>query len=560
MERFSIQFKKLSFYFALFFVLNLVFFLFSRNEMVENGVYYRYFQSIIHDGDFNIFNQFSDGLDKWMVTTTYNHPDYHSPFISALLLAPFSFFKLFLPVHLAVENVLGFQYFFTLSLVVLIILEGYSLVLRSDDKKFKTIFCLLFFTTAAFWQTFVDSTEMSIVCLAFSLILFFELYKILLNEDHSTLVLAMALGIFSLIKADGLFYAMVIPPFFLLRGNFKKCLLIALFLVLSQGQFYLMNFIRLGEFSIHNPVISTNYFYLVSNLIGPNGLFLKNPLMFFVILTMIHQTFYSEHRNDRQIIGIGLLIIILKCMALSFNISPVENELSSRHLITEMPFMAYALLLIFRRRMKLLMSIFLIFLFVNFYDLYGYFLTDRTTSNYNYYFTRLLPWDLAKNNVHLLLDFFKNNNLFIKTNLMLVGTYSFLSALFLSFLLVLQSLTPSSFRRGMLCYLLGIIILYGGSNYFLNPSNTEKMKQEGLFLKSVVAKGNAIYYDEVLDMINQVESSANRYGIPSREEVQLFQKNYLESVVNNIVYDPIDFKEGLKKNKIRKSFWQMKYP
>ena len=290
----SIKINNLLILFLTFFLLNLVFYFFSQKHFSENGVYYKYFQSMIQDKDFNIFNQFSNPFDLWSATVKHNHIDYHSPFFSALTLVPYGFFKLILN-HISIDNeILGLQLFFTLSLTVLVVLKNYVF---DDKKNYNFFFIAILVSNAALYELFINPCDLSLICLSFSLIIFLELHRILRNPKRSVVTLGLTLGLFSILKNEGIIYPLVILPFLFNKIEINKFLKILGIVFFCLAQILIVNYNRYGVIYISNPVLTFNHYYVFSYLFGPNGLLIKNPTSAFSLISMIYFMLFSTVKN-----------------------------------------------------------------------------------------------------------------------------------------------------------------------------------------------------------------------------------------------------------------------
>lgn len=542
--------------FSLFFVLFLFFFYLShRYEFFENGVGIRYFKSIIEDGDFNIFNQYTDPLDLWMATKSYNHPDYHSPFITVLLYIPYIFLDLFTSLNATAKPLLYFQIYFLLAAGIALILQRPFFETPKDDKIYKSLFVTLIFSTGAFWFTFFDPTEFSAVCLLISTFVFYEIYEHIKNPARSSNFLIFALGYFWILKQDGVFYVATVGLLFLANKNFKNIIKLMFSVAFFQLQLSLFNYIKLGTLDIKYFVVEFDHSFMWQYFFSCNGLFIKTPIYFLLFIAALFELFKLKNKNLLKMLYISLFAILLKAFVIGFIITPIPAYLASRHSISDTPAWTFIAYLSYIRRPKSTLILLGAMILFNIYHIYSIFLSYHNPIGFSYLFNSILPWSVAVNNFHLLIQYFNNQFNFIKYNFSLIIELSILGALFLTMIFAIQNFFPRFFKYSFITLILLIISSFSFLNYKNNYKNALKMKSEGAFNHAVIAKGAAIYYDEVFSIIEHNKLSLEFTHKPSWEEIEKFQTNYVKSTIEGIIYDPTDFSKNLKNNIVRKSFW-----
>ncbi len=554
----SISSRKIVIVFILFFLANIVFFLIShRFTLFENGVYFKYFQSMVNDLDFNIFNQFTHPYDRWMATANYNHPDYHSPFITSLLFVPYLFsliFTLFQPEDLN-NPLVSHHLFFTALLFIPVMIGGY-LKKHSEIKSFREWFYFLIFSTGTLWYSFVEPSELSALCLIFTTILFFELFQ-MDEENNNWWIFSLALGFFSVLKPDGVFYLLAILPLFIMRKKWKELLFIFSIPLFYQAQILLINYIRFGGLLARSPILIFNHTYILDYLFGPSGLVTKTPVHFLILVLMLYHLSTAKEKRDKLIMGLGLLAVLFKAITVSFAITPIIDNLVNRHAIPELPFFAYALYLSFKDKKVLGRFLLGLFILFNIYDLYGC-VVNLVDPKYYYYTERMLPLQMALAHTPDVLRFFKTNLDLFEQNLSLILFLSVQASLFMTFMYWLHLKYEHKFRYGFLISLLVLTTIFTAIDISNNKNHSRFMVRKHLYDQTVIVKGNAIYYDEVMDMIFHTKLVSFYYNKPDRQTIEDYQKNYLSDVEKNIIYDPTNFSTDLKAGKPRPSFWQIK--
>lgn len=554
--------KKILRYFLTFFVLNMLILMLTHGfDEFENGVYLKYLYSIVKDGDFNIFNQFQGQFDRWMVTPTFNHFDYHSPFFSSLLIVPYFLFKLFawnIPQNLPFW---GNQLFITLVLLAFVFVIQISKEIKLKQFTLLGLMILGTVLMGGIWNLLFEPSELSFIQLIFSLIIFHELY--LLFDDKKTtspFILALALGTFSSLKFDGLFYALIISVILLYSKEVKFFLTSLFFIVLNQLEVAGVNYIRFNKWFLQNPIlISGHPNYILYCLFGPNGWFVKAPALIFIFIAMIYQSCTEEKIRDRLLMFSGISIVTLKALAVGTCIIPVTDYFANRVIVTEIPFFSYSLYLLYVRGQKFKKIFWLgvgLFSFYGLYSLSGWLFTKYAFFDYRLSYTFPLKILLNLNFVRMnLLELWSFFTRYFATITFLSG----LSAAFLTINLVAQNKRPRQYRLIFLSAITLFSITFSLLNFSQNKKNVAKMKAAGEFRNVVVLKEGAIYFDEVMDMIEHGERVSAQIGVPSKSMLENFKNSYLKELEENIIYDPTNFSTDLKKGIIRKSFWQLKF-
>jgi hypothetical protein len=227
-------------------------------------------------------------------------------------------------------------------------------------------------------------------------------------------------------------------------------------------------------------------------------------------------------------------------------------------IITETPFYAYSALLLFLQYPKLKSILkFALVMFV----VWGIYTTMGWGIDQSQFDFRLVSF-LSPTRFYTALlqagDSFFSLWLGFKFHYKAVIMMSFISAAFLGINLFLHDLNPQKYRTYFLVLFISISMTFSLLNVLNNASNVDKMKTAGVFNRAVVLRGSAIYYDEVLDILNFGRKISIQLGKTDKNWMNDFQAKYISEVLSNIVYDPTSFSDDLRKGIIRPSFWQLK--
>jgi hypothetical protein len=540
-------------------MLNFVFFFLShRYEFFENGVGLKYFQSIIQDGDFNIFNQYSDAIDRWMVTKTYNHPDYHSPFIAVVLYIPYLFFKVFSLSAVMSSELMYYQLYFLAAIAVVLVLKNPLFESVTEDKIYKFFFAGLILSTGAFWFIFFDPTEYSAVCLFFSSIVFYEIYKHIKDPIRSPWLLVLPLGFFWILKTDGVFYVAAVGLFFLITRRWRNLFFLLLAIGLFQAQLSLVNYIKLGTLDIKYYAVVFDHSYTWQYFFSTNGLFVKTPIFLVLFIAAFIELFKLKETGLRGMLYFSLFVILLKAFIMGFIITPIPPYLASRHSISDIPAWAFIAYLAYKRMPKIISMAFAVLIIFNFYHLYSVFLSYHLGDSFDYPFHSVLPWETATKNFHFFVQYLHSQFNSFSQNFKLIIQLSVCGSLFLTFLVIAQEKFQRFSKYGLGVLLIFLSLSFSYMNYQNNSANTLKLKAEGVFDKAVIAEGAALYYDEIFSIIDHNKKTHNYIQKPDMIEIEKYQQDFLQLTLQGIIYDPTEFTENLKNNIIRKSFWSAK--
>jgi hypothetical protein len=560
-----IQSKNCKNLFTLFSILicaNLFLLFFVRNSpQFENGVYLKYLNSILEDHDFNIINQFSEVQNKWLITQSFNHFDYHTPFISSLLVIPFSLFstigswaKVLLPKEFLEQQ---FFIFLTLFTTLFIFIE----IKKSSIQKNYFIFFLL--TTILIGcapVSFFIPSELSYIQIIFSFFILLNLIKIFEKDEVSSFSLAICVSSFLLFKFDGFYYFLATVLILFIFKKWRSLIFTFTFSAISFVLIMNTNLIRFNSALNPNPILFLSHRnYIDFTLFGANGWFTKSPFLFFLILTMVMQLILEKNIKIKAIILFALIVFFSKALSIGTGLVPVADYQANRVIITEIPFFTYSLMIFYESikknyRDKLIFILFLFFLY-SIYSFWGWFLNS---TSFDFRINYFMPLNTLVTNISFFKYSFINSLEIFKNNYVGYLFVSLLTSLTLTTWYYLCLQKRIKIDTAIFVFIFITSIYFSINNNLFNAKNANTMRQDGLLKNAVILKGSAIYYDEVIDMIEYGEVVSRKFGTPTLDSIYEFRNQFLSNVQENIIYDPIDFKTGLINGKIRKSFWQMK--
>lgn len=546
------QFTVFSFLTFAFFILSLQFMEF------ENGVYLRYLKSMLHDFDFNIINQFSDPLDRWMITPKYNHPDIRSPFISILLFFPYLLTNgILIPwrEHF-IQQIPYFSYYiaYLLSSVAIFRIESN---LETSYKRM-LFFCLI--SSVGVWYFLFDPGEPSLLCVPLTTYIFVNFFFYHQNSRSHKISILVALSLFLLLKPDAYFW--FIPSLFLiLQTRDKK--FISYSVLLFSFAFFMIHLTNRARFGVDTTFISVLQFDTWrshSHLFGPVGLFKYTPAFFFAYLALIFGSIFHKGTIRRACL-FAISIITLKFFILGFLKTDNMDTFAGRMFLTELPLWAFGYYLIWNYSKKLAWLIISFSLFRNIYHLeiiLAYWTSDwMLVDTVNYISRRgffsfegfTTFWRGAQRFYEYRLSFY---DYYILRRILLVAMTTGAT------ITILAQIRFKFMSKITLSTLTGLALTFFILNLSYNSRNTNDLKVSGYFDKSVVAKNEALHYDEYLDFINNLEFMTKTLGKPGTAYTEEIKADYLKKVKENIIHDPIGFLNDLERGQIRPSFWQLK--
>ncbi len=545
--------------FTLYSALTFAFFLLSLQFMeFENGVYLRYLKSMLQDFDFNIINQFSNPVDRWMVSPNYNHPDHRSPFISVLLFFPYFLAKGILAPwqeHFIQQS--AYYIFFVAYLVGVVAIQKMESHLGSIYKK---MLLFSFLSSVGLWYFLFDPGEISLLCVPLSTYLFLKLFFSDEKEFSTKIQLLLALALFFLIKPDSVFWLLP-TAVVIIQTRDKKFIgwSLALFAI-SALVLYTTTLSRLGYETVTLPVFQTEIWRSHLILFGAAGLFKYTPAFFFAYIALIAGSLF--HRGKwRQASLFSIVVITSKIIFFGFIVSDNLDTFAGRVFLSELPLWAFGYFLIWNYSKPLALAIIAFSLFRNFYHL-EIILADWTKD-----------WHLLEK-VHYisrrgffsyegLTHFWKGAWRFYEYRFSFFDYYILRRILFVSLLTgiavtVISQIRLKAMPKIVLGSLTGLTMIFFSLNLIYNASNAQTLKENGFFENTIVAKNEALHYDEFLDVVYTIEFMSKVLGTPSKAYTEKLREDFLFRVEDNIVHDPVGFLDQLKKRQVRPSFWQLK--
>lgn len=546
-------------HFSLYSALTFAFFLLSLQFMeFENGVYLRYLKSILQDFDFNIINQFSNPLDRWMVTPNYNHPDHRSPFVSVLLFLPYLLANGILTPwqeHFIQQS--HHYVFFVAYLMSFVVIQKMESTLGADYKK---MLGLSFLSSVGLWYFLFDPGEISLLCIPLSTFIFLKLFFTEEKTLSIKIQILTALALFFLIKPDAVFWLLPIAVVVFSTGDKRFIAWSGALFLISFIILYTTNLSRLGSETVTLPVFQLEIWRPHLILFGAVGLFKYTPAFFFAYLALIVGSLFHSGKW-RQASLFCLAVITLKIITLGFIVSDNLDTFAGRSFLTEMPLWAFGYFLIWSYSKRLAMVIILFSLFRSFYHL-EIILADWTRHWHLleevYYISRRSFFSFEG-----LTIFWHGPWRFYEYRFSYYDYYILRRVIFVCLLTggLMAVISEVRFKR-MTKYLLGIlaslVLIFFTSNLIFNTQNVNKLRANGFFNETVVAKNEALHYDEFLDIINTIEFMSSILATPSKNYTDKLREDFLVKVEENIVHDPTQFLKQLKKRQIRPSFWQLK--
>ncbi len=525
-----------------------------KYEMFENGVYLSYLESLLADGDFNIFNQMTNSFDQWMVTQTYHHPDYHSPFVGVMLLPGYLLYFLnslfFTSEQMA--TYFPFQIFIFTRLLILVFIA--HICRKSQENELFTASSLLLLLSSFSWLTFFDASEISFLCLFFTFPIFMDLKSLFNGKQIHEWRFALNLALFACIKPDALPWIAGVSLGLIMIKQTGLLIKTGLLVSLSIAQFLLINWIRYEQLAIPHPAV---FFYPNSILhifFGYNGMLYKSPILLITFIGLWIGLFQS---STRKLSLVGLSIILIKAFILGGALPTDTEEIANRLFLAELPWYGFGLLIIKDKIKISYRTLITIFTPISLFILFMW-LTDLLDGTTNY---RIRTWigspALIGGLTHVR-DYYLNVYQQLINNFSLICYWSLIAGVIVfgySYLLKRNE----KFKLVQLYLLFALVFLSSAINLFFNQRNIDVALARGDYKQSVVAQKEALFYDEVMDLIHYSELQVE-YNRPIFHDLEKFKENYIEKVKLNIVEDPIGFLDDLNKKIYRKSFWQAKYP
>jgi hypothetical protein len=560
---------------------------------IDKGIYLKYTESVLEDGDLNIINQ-SSPKERWIATQTYNHPDFHDHGL-VLLWSPFFYYSKTLTLF-KFDNTLKNHTNYSIAQVAANIFWGICFLILCfklmglfylGPGRLKSII-LFIMGTPFLWYFCLHPFNSDISSSVLPVVLL--LYYLLLQKNDSKsdwYALGLFSGISSIIKISMVFYFILFGHFLLSQFQKGRHYLINRSLLIILGLFSIIpfffynetikyGFIYYGYFS----TLNLDYYLLGETLWGPVGylyispLYILIPLTFGIYLYEVQKKELSFFKNYTQSHSLFLFLAsipLIKLLSESFTFTG-NGELGARQYIID----SFVFLLLLhplfnsspKGALKKTFKKFLIFFAIT--------STLWMTLIYFWFWFNLpsIPYIWGESYINDL-QFLPSSASRLMNNLYLVFREMFSDILslinywplffFSSFFLVLLSsvkLSPSNYsliKKNIKLFIYLLSFGYIGvtlSNSYNNPRNVQKMKREGFYKNIVIGNGPHIYmFDENVGALQFTQRFGKTRGdIEMQKKAQGVLEKYLIEVQREVLIDPIMFKSDLEKGIIRKSY------
>lgn len=543
----------------------------QEKNSFEDGTYSRYTQSIIEDGDFNLINQTKDQSQNWLSTQTGNHPNYEHPAVSVYLF-PFLLYqkainyligdgnvKSFIPSH-----ILATLFYLLLSLILLSrIMQGLEI---NHKKSAIAIFAL---STPFLWFTFFASTSSNIFSLAYSIFLFGWYYLTNDKKEEKNwrvyffLGLACALGIAIRIQQVWSLSLLFLLLSFDDKRSIKKISFFFLGATIPAVCFICNLYMRNMQFLHPHRIYGTLSFDFIKStlsyaLIGPNGYFTLTPIYLIILISGLWLIFKS-HKNRKLLFCI---LSIPTALFLYYSSQwPLMDSLAGRHQLDY--FFIYVLIigLAFDHTNKyknkapyiILWALLLICILWNIRTHIAFYYVDNTNwHDWQFiYFVKLnYLWEQISGIPNIVNDLRVLNVLPQFIPLVFVLAY----VIYRFWMTNLKG--TLLFCRNIIIFGAAFYIIFTQLNIFNNPRNVSKYIEAGLYRNKVITSGDAAtFYDDFIETYHK----GLRWYVSRKEciiigKLKRIKDQFIKEVESEIVYDPLNFKDGLRQGKLRKSY------
>lgn len=550
---------------------------FAQTEM---GVYHGYATSIIEDGDFNLVNQMYYGGEKFNVTTTYNHPDFHSNGTSVLW-APFVIYSEIInsifsdnllksvPHEIKLEGGLQKIYWratgsaefiidvgLVLSAVFYVFLGFLLCVKVSDQFKLnihKWIFVGIFLSLSTLYYFLIETGNASLPLIFMSPLLLM-LYSKVKEEGRllDSFFLGIAIGVGFIIKVDFVFYTLLVGMPFLtqIKSNYKKGLkesfVAGLGFVLCTLPIFLNEYVKFDQiFFGYDHNLKANWDVFLDTLFSSyHGIVIYTPLFIVLLLLCIKQSFkILDHEMKEQFFAVVSLSVILKIIAFGLTISHGSGVFGARPFICDFFLFAYLVKKYFKTNsLKVILSFSSLWSIIAcFYYSFPLVKTDFS-----------IPWDVTYTDhlkyimvnrsafIDVLMMIFKKDLVEIVSKLL---SFYPLIILLSAILYIISSLKINA--KGISVFVCSFLVVYSGfsiSNYIMSPRNVSELKKRDFFSNALIGKGTAYFmfyelYGSIEERINYVRATK---GEDSSYYLGLLnvRKDLYNDAKDGIVYNP----------------------
>lgn len=536
----------------------------QMNNPYDEGVYYDYTKSIVDDGDFNIINQVRTPEQKWIVSPTYNHPDFHHE-LPAVLYAPIYSAHKYLNLSATTYNT-KIDY----ALIAFLLFAGMLLLYNDFRKKYpmtkeNEIYTLLlfFFGSYVSWNLLFEPSDIDLLVALMSGAISLSFISIF-NESASVkkaIGFAFLLGTGICIKTDLFFYAPLGGLVFLLwikEKKYKESLILMLVFLFSIIPLLINRYLKLGTIfqDAYSGMITPYSFSNFTKLIGPSGLLTDSPFFLIAVIGFFLLLKKEKINILRNPFFYLFLIFLIKVATNEFIIIKYLPTLGDRHYVADWILAIYLCNISLSEWKFKASKIFIIASLITWslyiksvYYVYQITNTGRWGLDYFPVTLKQIPKTVNVSKYY----FAQVSN---AISLYQIGYYSLL-LIFMGgiFYLILKK------RKVGTIVILSSFFSLTFSNYLHNATNVKAMKDSGFYSSTVVGKGSLLFYDEYMDLFYASARQARAKNEDNYfQNILKLKKNYIERIQSEVIVDPIHFLNNLKQNKPRPSFWQLLYP
>ncbi|MBK24117.1 MAG: hypothetical protein CME70_08970 [Halobacteriovorax sp.] len=543
---------------------------------IDKGYYQSYTQSIIEDGDYNIFNQV-DPVFRWIATKTYNHVDFHDHGISVLWTPFFLYTKLlksfglnpdvFLSTNYNTAQIIAGLFFGLLALLL-----SFKLIrlFWGNSRGSLEVIIALVVGTPFLWHMLFHPANSDItvsVLPVISTLIFLSVIEKHRKRDWFlfgawmgfSVIAKITMGFYYLLPGVGLLMA--------LKEKGSKGFLSVLFFILGssllQGAFLVNETIKFGiPINGYLATVNSSYYLLFETFLGPIGYFYISPIYFLSLIGIYYyfKAGVSLSKENRALLGLVLILVpIVKMIVESFTFA-VVGDLGARHYIIDISVFILTFSFFFQDFRNSKVKLILIrasFIFCALWMCimciwFSYHLPQKPfvwgqdyMRNLDFLFPTLEIMSFRA-------------NLFREVGLIqsLWETRLYYPLiLIVSFLLVhlYHARINKRVLWGVSISAWSLYLIFTGLNLMNNEKNVIAQKEQGLYKDTVIGNGMKIYlYDEnvgaLVDTINFFKFRGNDEFSKGAQKVL---ENYLLEVRHQVVVDPIGFREGLDEGNFR---------
>lgn len=570
---------------------------------MENGQYTSQVRSVLEDGDLNIFNQ-APPEQRWLVSNTYNTPDFKESGSTALWL-PFFIYGSWLP-----ELKLGPR--------------PWGDPVKNDDvaTALATLFYSLLATIFSLWiMRFYLGNAHSWVSLAMLTLgtpmlwyVFFEpygtdlssnfintgcvfLYLLLLRAKPSNYLwwalLGGSLAFGASVKMYGIFYLAAIILQSVLRWYLEarssvrarqvSFLLAGVALILPIH--FSNHYLKYGSFTPQNIELQ-RYFAMFSDItsspfhlyFGPNGWAFTAPIYSFGVVAA-GLWIYDRHRNKKlgfsgNILSVPFILFFVPLCILLVTSGEMINEnygTARRMAASQLAFLLGLQFLLVKAKQSTSLVYRTTLAVTAAASAWGFMMIFRYAANKNTwgdnYLGNLFQPDSDWSRMKELIVFWFGG-VFREFPSLAAGLTGWLPAVLVcasTLVFMWRIIMNGNALRAVaypLSFLVATFVVVGVLNLVRNESNVQELKAQGFFASTVVANGmTAFIYDDLVSVIPKFKRLGQIRNNPTlTEDADRVAKTLLREVPAQIVFDPIGFKEECNRGILRPSQFEVNRP